>query len=459
MIQRKLVRGYVIIAVLIVAFAGLMTAFLRSTQQTLEQFGQELEGTAFQQVQGLQDSLMWQLVSVWGIVIVLLVCGAVIARQQARMVLIPIRRLLRRARHIAEGDRSRKPLPVIGEDEFAEFTEAFNEMTEELNQTLERASTLASTLISSTSYLTEQSTKTLQSAVSIEEGNQRMLDAVHAQVETSQKSVQSTDDLSEKVEHITMALAAAENATETVHHLVQEGNRKADDSQSSMGAIVKNNNSTLAVVNQLNERSKRLIDMVQTVEAIANQTNLLALNAEIEAAHAGEQGRGFAVVAEEVRKLAAESQGAAQQMTAVIETVQDDTKSVLSEMEIGNREIQQGLTANTEMNRVLAEINQACDRLNQDIYSVSSSTQSIAFSTISLVDQLAVLKEASVESGKETKTGVALAKEQVRTMEEVIEKVQSIERAVQELSNVTDLAEESNSEEKENVNLTISHSA
>ncbi|WP_373454115.1 methyl-accepting chemotaxis protein [Bacillus sp. Marseille-P3800] len=332
-------------------------------------------------------------------------------------------------------------------------------MTEELNQTLERASTLASTLISSTSYLTEQSTKTLQSAVSIEEGNQRMLDAVHAQVETSQKSVQSTDDLSEKVEHITMALAAAENATETVHHLVQEGNRKADDSQSSMGAIVKNNNSTLAVVNQLNERSKRLIDMVQTVEAIANQTNLLALNAEIEAAHAGEQGRGFAVVAEEVRKLAAESQGAAQQMTAVIETVQDDTKSVLSEMEIGNREIQQGLTANTEMNRVLAEINQACDRLNQDIYSVSSSTQSIAFSTISLVDQLAVLKEASVESGKETKTGVALAKEQVRTMEEVIEKVQSIERAVQELSNVTDLAEESNSEEKENVNLTISHSA
>ena len=75
----------------------------------------------------------------------------------------------------------------------------------------------------------------------------------------------------------------------------------------------------------LTDRSGQIGGIVETISSIASQTNLLALNAAIEAARAGEQGRGFAVVAEEVRKLAEESQQAAERIAGLIGEIQAQT--------------------------------------------------------------------------------------------------------------------------------------
>ena len=150
----------------------------------------------------------------------------------------------------------------------------------------------------------------------------------------SSEIASGNQDLSSRTEQAASSLqqtaASMEQLTSTVRNSADAA-RQANQLAASASEIAVRGGQVVSQVvttmEEINHSSKKINDIIGTIDGIAFQTNILALNAAVEAARAGEQGRGFAVVAAEVRNLAQRSAEAAREIKGLIGTSVDKVEA------------------------------------------------------------------------------------------------------------------------------------
>lgn len=168
------------------------------------------------------------------------------------------------------------------------------------------------------------------------QSGQQVSELLRKQNNEVQQMVQCMQDFTVTIEELNTNVGRASRAAMASEQHTQDGKSSVDKVIDAIHHLDEH----LAEVNQAVSRlvagNEKIHGILNVINSIAEQANLLALNAAIEAARADDHGRGFSVVADEVRALAQKTQASTEEITQLVQELNDVSQSAVSSMDQGN---------------------------------------------------------------------------------------------------------------------------
>jgi methyl-accepting chemotaxis protein len=234
----------------------------------------------------------------------------------------------------------------------------------------------------------------------------RALSGMAQQVATgAQTQAEATSSAAASIEQLTVSInQVADNSSEASQQAQAAGqlaNRGGTEVLESVGKIrfvTTSVDDTAKQMNSLTREVQQIGNIVTVIRDVADQTNLLALNAAIEAARAGETGRGFAVVADEVRKLAERTTTSAQEITAMIGSIQQGVGQVVHSMG-QSLDCVEGVSGTAEQASLsMKEIETSADTIIRTIHSITGALTEQRSTSLSLAQDMEKVSRMAEEN-------------------------------------------------------------
>lgn len=350
--------------------------------------------------------------------------GALVITKFVKRIVIPLDSVNNKILGMANGDLSSAPVDVRTGDEIQTLAEAVNTMTDyttgiisDIRQVAAKLAaedltaepqadyigdyapikTALEGIIESTSGVIRQIEA---SSKMVADGSSRMSDNSTTLSQAATEQAATVEELNASIVEISSNISANADSADKAKGLSDDCRTIVDEGSAKMSDM-------LHAMEEINETSSKIANIIKAIEDISFQTNILSLNASIEAARAGEAGKGFAVVAGEVGQLAAKTAEAAKNTTALIKTalsaVENGTvmanetakmlDKIVSETDDTAKVIDQIADASREQADSVKQILVGMDQISTSVQMTSGSSAECAASAEELSGQAQVLLE------------------------------------------------------------------
>ena len=385
------------------------------------------------EVLGDVNTLKWAMLTV--ALISLLLLGGLLYKI-AHSIAGPLENMAGAAQEVAKGNLAIVPPQMDRDDEIGQLHNSLLTMVKNLRELIQKTAQTSEQLAAASQELTASADQSAQGAQSAAKAIVKITGSTVEQNEVVDQSFKTVDDITHAINDITAGISDVSAATHRAETATVEGQQGLGIAVKGMDILDQSAKDVSDAVTALYESSKRISEIVEMITEIAGQTNLLALNAAIEAARAGEQGRGFAVVAEEVRKLAEQSETAAQEITGLItenaNRIEDTFKVMQQQKEHVSEGVKQVNQAGEQFDRIAGVVSE----LTEKVDAILKSTEGIKAGSERMVSSVEAVQNVSNTVHSEAENVSAVSEQQAASMQEIAASSQTLAQLAQDLQRI-----------------------
>lgn len=265
-------------------------------------------------------------------------------------------------------------------------------------------------------FMVRQMMQMISSAITgVNEGAEQVASAATQISDSSQQLAEGAQEQAASVEEVTSSLAQTKATVDQNAENAREADMLSKDANESAKMGYDHIRELTTSMEEINDSSRKIANIIKTIDEIAFQTNLLALNAAVEAARAGEHGLGFAVVAEEVRNLAQRSAEAAKNTAEIIEQSIDQVK---------------------KGNDITTETNKAFEEILEKVKKTGDITGEIAMASKEQAVGVNQITEAMDQVDQVTQTMASNSEESAASSEEMSAQAIQMKSAIGQVANI-----------------------
>ena len=334
----------------------------------------------------------------------------------------PIVHVTNRLATLAQGDfrhNAALEAKISSTDEIGRMSQALDTLQHNVRQMMKQAIEAAEKITTAVAQLNESADQSATVSSQVAFSMSKVADSCNEQFAEMDRTKAQIGTLEQHMSAFAGNLSQTVDAVDGTNRAAAQGATRVNEAVLQMQRIAESVSRSAEVITVLGEESDKIGTIVDAIAAIAEQTNLLALNAAIEAARAGENGRGFAVVAEEVRKLAEQSSTSADEITALITSIQEKAQNAVEVMQEGASQAQGGTEAVDAAGHTFKEIASMVEHVASESSAMGSRVHELEQSTHSIRDSAESMNKMSRSVAAESQTVSAATQEQTAAVQQI----------------------------------------
>ncbi|WP_042356449.1 methyl-accepting chemotaxis protein [Bacillus rubiinfantis] len=355
-----------------------------------------------------------------------------------KSVVTPVNRVTAKLKEISQnnGDLTQR-ISYDSKDEIGELSSNFDLFMEKLHSIISEVADSSRIIASSSNQLTVSTGATTQSLEEFSNTIGQIAASTHEGAAAAEQTTATLEAVASFSESTANASRNTAEKSRKAKEAAEDGADKISNVVSSITDIAAASTDVTTMINELDQSSKKIKEIIQIITGISQQTNLLALNASIEAARAGEAGRGFSVVANEIRNLADQSNIAASEISELVKENQLKSESAVKSVLSVERKITDGVEKASQVGQSIQSIIQNIQDIVMQIEQIDIDNEKQADSMKEMKKAIADIATASSHIAGDTENISSSIQEQLATMTEIDRTTEQLSGMAKKLQNLT----------------------